>query len=195
MNAIHRAASPEGVQHQSPGSRSAPGDKIPPLAPRTPTGFNTAQVYNPFGVDLVVFRVVPGVRCATPGFVVRLLRSQMIQHPGNERHPPRREPRRGSTSEPGVAQRTPGARTNPPHQPRRGCTFSRCRTCLQRANGQMRGRILGSQNSVSGFLEIFPTSLEDIGNVLLGIPVDQREPVALYVNHRPIALLKTKACW
>jgi hypothetical protein len=47
------------------------------------------------------------VDSATPGFVVGLLRSWLIQHPGKTVRVAC-EPQRGSRSKPGVAQRTPG---------------------------------------------------------------------------------------
>jgi hypothetical protein len=111
---------------------------------QTPTGFKKAPRATTNGVHHRAnvqplrgwcggFALGPGVRCATPGSVVGLLRSQFIQHPGTERHTPRPnpegvqhhspgsrsaprertpssapEPQRGSTSQPRVAQRTLG---------------------------------------------------------------------------------------
>jgi hypothetical protein len=62
---------PKGVEHHSPGSRSAPRVTTPSIAPepqrgsirhfeRHPEGFNIARMCNPFGVGVLVLRLDPG---------------------------------------------------------------------------------------------------------------------------------------
>jgi hypothetical protein len=67
--ALH--ANPKGVQDQSPGSRSAPRERMSCVArepqrgstlrcAQRPTEFSIARMCNPFGVGVVVLCVVPG---------------------------------------------------------------------------------------------------------------------------------------
>jgi hypothetical protein len=88
----------EAVSQQSPGSRSAPREGRAQNALEPQRG-STRWHVQPLRGWCGGCACDPGVRCATPGFVVGLLRSQ----PHNAH-----QPQRGLLSQPRVAKRTLG---------------------------------------------------------------------------------------
>ena len=83
----------EAVQRQSPGSRCASRDTIIKHS-GTPTGFNNIpcraaeRCATPLGL-ILRGGFIPGVRCATPGFVVkRLRRGQADDREAVQQHSP-----------------------------------------------------------------------------------------------------------
>jgi hypothetical protein len=89
---------PNGVQHQSPGSRSAPWEESARVTHEPQRG-STSRYVQPLRGWCDGCACVPGVRCVTPGYVV----GPHCGHP-NIVH----KPQRGSTSKPRVAKRTLG---------------------------------------------------------------------------------------
>jgi len=59
MRSIKRTSNPNGIQHHSPGSRSAPWDNGHPLR-ETPNGVQHGCMFNPFRVGATISHAYPG---------------------------------------------------------------------------------------------------------------------------------------